>query len=310
MSDQNQSYYFPSAAQQALSNRGRGFGIPSQRQSNEGGIRPFVRQNNDRGRISAPFPIRGQHERDPSMLLQVSSVRRMTGRGYLVEQASDENQFQDDGAFSHRESMMRGRGRGVQVFSQPMNQPRLEQPYEIYPQVEGPMTQAQLDILAPMSVAGSTYTIFSGTFGFQTNVFVKQAKLGSYELVEHEKKLFQTLRPCAFFPVYMSLRQSSTHLYMYQERYEQNCEAILGWFSFNNNGGAIPGFCVRKFFTEVWSGIKFLHGRNMVHRNIRAKNIYVQVVNGKMFARERIYDKNINPKTLFSQVHCERLSVA
>lgn len=135
----------------------------------------------------------------------------------------------------------------------------------------------------PLGLVGSTYTLFAGIYGYDPRFIIKRAEVRHRALVENENLFQQILRPSDRFPLFHTMEENDRFLLVPQERYEQNCVTILQWFDFRNNpdGNLIPNFCVRRFFLEVMGGLKFLHDRQIIHRDIRAKNIYVQIVNGE-----------------------------
>lgn len=166
----------------------------------------------------------------------------------------------------------------------------------------------------PTGQFGNTYKLYRANYGYQQNIVVKSALMENFDLCMRDIMLMQSLRPFKGFPVFFTVEQAPGSIYYFQEEYQQDCVTILSWYKFDSNAAGnpglqmrVPGFCLRRFFREIWDAINFMHHRNIVHRNIRAKNIYIQQVNGKF--NKRIHNKYVHNNFHFCRFfssNCER----
>lgn len=96
-------------------------------------------------------------------------------------------------------------------------------------------TSYHLSILGETGYSGSTYTLFNGIYGYDTNIFLKRAPLSRRALVENDNAQQLLLQPSEKFPLFKTMSENSTFTFTVQSRYEHSCDRILSWYANSNS---------------------------------------------------------------------------
>lgn len=125
---------------------------------------------------------------------------------------------------------------------------------------------------------------------------LKRAELAHvYGQITHEHLVYndlqksQILSGCPHIARVFHHERSPTHIILVVEAYSVNLKEFLD--QVNNGVTEIDTFEHAKIFKQLFTALQFMHNRNIVHRDVRAKNMYIQKYGGKFSCILNIAEK-------------------
>lgn len=138
-------------------------------------------------------------------------------------------------------------------------------------------TTFKIRVDAELNRRGSVYTLFQGSYGFDTSVIIKEADISLKELVMKDIKFMQALKTKSCFPRITQYEESYGRIRVLQDVFEYNCTELLTLHSGSHNIRTLLGeFSMQELLAGVWRALSHLHGKAIIHRDIRSKNVFVR----------------------------------
>lgn len=125
---------------------------------------------------------------------------------------------------------------------------------------------------------GSVYRVCEGIFGDYPSVLVKETV--NREAARNEVRMLQRLSDSENIMRLFHVAVTSEKSSLVVQRYDYNLLRYLRELK-NQEYHQPPAFDYAKIFREVFQGLMFMHGKNIAHRNIRLKNVYIHQISGK-----------------------------
>lgn len=137
---------------------------------------------------------------------------------------------------------------------------------------------------------GDIYTVFRGTFGNYRSVFIKTAEKAKESNGKTHRHIVQndldTMQLLAEFPSFARAyhcQQSPTHVMMIVQAYHEHCEEYVRTI---HNRPVADQIDEQRLFRELFTALGHLHSMQLVHRNLRLKNLFIHRYGGKYFFRK------------------------
>lgn len=134
---------------------------------------------------------------------------------------------------------------------------------------------------------GKLYQVYKGTFGDYENVYVKIAPLkdpkdpegNKGSAARNEIRMMQQFSATDKFVRLLSYEVSIDRIFLAIEAGKENLWSFFNRVYFGDN---IEEYDLPKLFRELLQGVDYMHRKQIVHRNINLKNIYIYKTSGKI----------------------------